>query len=154
MIIAIVINEKYLSNHHIDGFKVGATSFTLKMTDYFIKHQIFAGFILYKRDESLLVPKIEKTENNGIKYIKIRFNFSMRSEDIKEALDTALSFLSIKNNKKFNVFAYYQTDTLLSYHPSHIPCGVTHHGPFVDDFQRNYSQEEAFQAFENKNKTD
>ncbi|MBC8951953.1 glycosyltransferase [Xenorhabdus sp. PB62.4] len=152
MIIAIVINEKYISNHSTDGFKVGATSFTLKMADYFIKQQVFAGFILYKRDESLLVPKIEQLETNEIKYIKIFFNFSMNSEDIKEALDKALSILSTNNNHNSNIFAYYQTDTLLSYHPSNFPCGVTHHGPFVEDFQRNYSQEEAYQAFENKDK--
>ncbi|OTA18112.1 glycosyl transferase [Xenorhabdus vietnamensis] len=152
MIIAIVINEKYISNHYTDGFKVGATSFTLKMANYFIKQQVFAGFILYKRDESLLVPKIEQLEINEIKYIKIFFNFSMNSEDIREALAKSLSFLSINNNQKYNIFAYYQTDTILSYHPSNIPCGVTHHGPFVEDFQRNYSQEEAYQAFENKDK--
>ncbi|MDC9596369.1 glycosyltransferase [Xenorhabdus anantnagensis] len=152
MIIAIVINEKYISNHYTDGFKVGATSFTLKMVNYFIKQQVFAGFILYKRDESLLAPKIEQLEINEIKYIKIFFNFSMNSEDIREALAKGLSFLSINNNQKYNIFAYYQTDTLLSYHPSNIPCAVTHHGPFVEDFQRNYSQEGAYQAFENKDK--
>lgn len=89
MIIAIVINEKYISNHSTDGFKVGATSFTLKIADYFIKQQVFAGFILYKRDESLLAPKIEQIEIKEIKYIKIFFNFSMNSKDIKEALDKA-----------------------------------------------------------------
>ncbi|AOM40863.1 glycosyltransferase [Xenorhabdus hominickii] len=152
MTIAIVINEKYISNHYTVGFKVGATSFTLKMADYFIRQQIFAGFILYKRDESLLTPKIEQLEENGIRYIKILFNFSMDSENIKEALAKSLSFLSMKNDNKSNIFAYYQTDTLLSYHPSNIPCGVTHHGPFVEDFQKNYSQEGAYQAFENKDK--
>ncbi|CAM3709541.1 glycosyltransferase [Xenorhabdus thuongxuanensis] len=152
MIIAIVINEKYILNHYTDGFKVGATSFTLKMVDYFIKQHIFAGFILYKRDESLLVPKIEQSKIGGIKYIKIFFNFSMSSENIKETLAKGLRFLSIDNQQESNIFAYYQTDTLLCYHPSNFPCGVTHHGPFVEDFQKHYSQEEAYQSFENKDK--
>ncbi|MDC9593671.1 glycosyltransferase [Xenorhabdus sp. IM139775] len=152
MIIAIVINEKYISDHDTNGFKVGATSFALKMAEYFIQQQVFAGFILYKRDKSLLSPQIEQLKTDGIKYIKMRFNFSMKSEDIKEALAKSLSSLSINNNQTHNIFAYYQTDTLLSYHPSNFLCGVTHHGPFVEDFQRNYSQEEAYQAFENKDK--
>ncbi|MBI6548352.1 glycosyltransferase [Xenorhabdus sp. VLS] len=152
MTIAIVINKKYISNNYTDGFKVGATSFTLKMADYFMKKQLFAGFILYKRDESLLVPRITRLEKNGIKYINMFFNFSMNPEDIRDALDKCVSFLSKDNAQKSNVFAYYQTDTLLTYHPTSIPCGVTHHGPFVEDFQKNYSQEESYQAFENKNK--
>ncbi|WP_237385962.1 glycosyltransferase [Xenorhabdus sp. Sc-CR9] len=153
MTIAIVINEKYISNHYADGFKVGATSFTIKIADFFIDKQLFAGFILYKRDESLLVPKINQLEKNGIKYVKLFFNFSMNPEDIKDALDQCLSLLAQGDmQKKSNIFSYYQTDTLIPYHPENIPCGVTHHGPFVEDFQNNYSQDESYLAFENKEK--
>ncbi|MCT8343195.1 MULTISPECIES: hypothetical protein [Photorhabdus] len=43
----IVINGNYISNDYRSGFKVGATSFTLKVADYFIKRDLLSGFIPY-----------------------------------------------------------------------------------------------------------
>ncbi|NDK98119.1 glycosyltransferase [Photorhabdus bodei] len=148
----IVINGNYISNDYRSGFKVGATSFTLKVADYFIKRDLLSGFIFYKRDESLILPKITEDIIEGIKCINIFFNFSMKSKDVKNMLEKCISILSIKNDQIIPAIVYYQTDTLLSYHPPHIPCCITHHGPFVEDFQQHYSLEETYDAFENKTK--
>ncbi|MCW7547504.1 glycosyltransferase [Photorhabdus sp. APURE] len=148
----IVINGNYISNDYRSGFKVGATSFALKVADYFIKRNLLSGFILYKRDESLISPKITEGIIRGIKCINIFFNFSMKIPDIRNMLEKCISILSIKNAQIVPAIVYYQTDTLLSYHPPHIPCCITHHGPFVEDFQQHYSLEKTYDAFENKNK--
>ncbi len=76
----------------------------------------------------------------------------MKSKDVKNMLEKCISILSIKNDQIIPAIVYYQTDTLLSYHPPHIPCCITHHGPFVEDFQQHYSLEETYDAFENKAK--
>jgi len=47
---------------------------------------------------------------------------------------------------------YYQTDTLLGYHPDNLPLCVTHHGPFYEDFAHHFLEESASTAFGSQQK--
>jgi len=148
----IVMNMNYLPKDSIQGFKVGATSLSLKIAQYFNEIELLLGFLLYKRDESLVQPELFQETIFGFECVILAFNFKMEAVELKDAIKKAIFLM--KRNKHQSVIAYYQTDTLLSYHPAEIPCCVTHHGPFVDDFQKHYSATEAYIAFESKEKAE
>ncbi len=148
----IVINNTHVDNPETNGFKVGAVPFSFEMASLFMKHERFLGFLLYERNESLVNPKVCHVSFSNTDSIKVSFNFNMEPAKIQKAMHQAILKLKEKSASQSHAIVYYQTDTLLMYHPPGIPCCVTHHGPFVQGFLKNYSEHEACVAFESKSK--
>ncbi|AUJ24797.1 MULTISPECIES: glycosyltransferase [Virgibacillus] len=148
----IVLNEKYFPSTWNFTAKVGATSFTMNVMDCLYKNNRYAGLILYKRDESLTYPVLEEKYIKNHIVITMKFNFNIETFLIKNVLEAAISRIMLMSSPFSLPIVYYQTDTLLKYHPQHVPCCVTHHGPFVEDFINHYSASESYIAFESKEK--
>lgn len=74
----------------------------------------------------------------------------MQANVLELAISTASKLLSAGSAR--SAMLYYQTDTLLDYHPNHLPFCVTHHGPFYDHFAGHFSEELAAVAFGSRQK--
>ncbi|AZQ32391.1 glycosyltransferase [Streptomyces cyaneochromogenes] len=143
----LVFNENYLPTSHGMASRVGATSFMLEAAACLEEAGVFAGVILYKRQEGLETPTLHPVIRNGMPCMEMRFHFSMPPEEIRSALAVAAMKLASEATAAGPPMLYYQTDTLLRYHPRHLPACVTHHGPFFSDFADQFSTDGAFQAF-------
>jgi len=144
--VVLVLNHRYLPDSN--GFKVGATSFFIEVLSCLKEGATLGGLLLYKRDESITSPVMEETQVDGCNAVILHFNFQMTEADLRSSILAACRRVSTVSTP----IVYYQTDTLLPYHPEVIPGCVTHHGPFVRDYAEKYSLEEAVVAFESREK--
>ncbi|KAJ7884286.1 hypothetical protein B0H13DRAFT_1628765 [Mycena leptocephala] len=71
----------------------------------------------------------------------------MASSDIASALRDGFNYTTCQGNTAVSPIVYYQTDTILQYHPQGFRFCVTHHGPFVSHFIGSFSAPLARLAF-------
>ena len=146
----VVLNYNYFPENSDSPAKVGATAFALSAVKVLEEFGLFRGIILYKRQEGGERPNVSFCVRNSIICATISFNFEMKTGLLRNAIRTTSEMLSC--NDAFLPMLYYQTDTLLQYHPDNLPLCVTHHGPFYQDFRRQFSSEAASSAFGSEQK--
>ncbi|KAF5878934.1 putative glycosyl transferase protein [Botrytis fragariae] len=147
----IVLNAKYFPSSQNSAAKVGATSFAFSVIEVLQDYDAFRGVILYERVEDINFPVITPEIRNSIPCVRLSFNFGMAISMVQNQLSAAAKILSGYQDGSGSSMLYYQTDTLLVYHPKWLPGCVTHHGPFYKDFTKYFSPElaaKAFQGFE------
>ena len=142
----LCVNYKYYISGKTTALPVGASAFIQQTENILSKNRKLFAIMLYKR-----TPGIEEVffifshyTNNGVPVFIFNFNFKKDPIIVKQKI---YSFLTDLNILRQNIFIYYHTDTLASYHPKKFLGVITHHGPFVDDFIERYSLEAATQAF-------
>ncbi|ORY64794.1 uncharacterized protein BCR38DRAFT_512974 [Pseudomassariella vexata] len=128
----VVLNKKYFPKDSISAAQVGATSFALSVLRVLSEAKILRGVVLYQRDERLTQPHcaLEPDLYDGVKVVTVSFHFRMSTRSITRSLLEAY----------LTPIVYYQTDTLLEYHPQGLQFCVTHHGPFVSDFKESFTR--------------
>ena len=141
----IVLNAKYYPQSTSFAANVGATSFAFSAMQVLIKAGLLKGVILYHREERTLSPTLILERREGILCAIVNFNFTMTVVTVQSILAAAATALG--NRTGDPCMLYYQTDTLLSYHPTWIPCCVTHHGPFYNDLTEYFSCQSVATAF-------
>jgi hypothetical protein len=141
----VVLNKNYFPDNSLDAYTVGATSIALETIKCLVKNKLLLGVILYERDQTISSPHILESGNREYQVLIIKFNFEMPQEQIEGVFKKA--FESLAPQKTESTIVYYQTDVFLQYHPKEVPCCVTHHGPFVEDFADHYTLNEAYYAF-------
>jgi glycosyltransferase involved in cell wall biosynthesis len=141
----IVLNYKYFPESPHDAPKVGDTAFAMSAIRVLKECNAFCGMILYERDEKAHIPCIKLDFRNSILCTTLTFNIRMDARLLRNAILAASQLLSAGFGT--TPMLYYQTETLLGFHPDHLPICVTHHGPFYDDFARHFSEELAVMAF-------
>lgn len=149
----LVLNAKYLPDSETSAAKVGATSIALSVAHVLRDEGLFAGMILYQRQEDLVRPKVSVQLRASIACAVIRFNFAMRRSEIRDAMSSATKILLVvARGVAGPAILYHQTDTLLAYNPYWLSSCVTHHGPFYDDFVQHFCTEQAAIAFGSQEK--
>ncbi|KAF4625015.1 hypothetical protein G7Y89_g13156 [Cudoniella acicularis] len=144
----IILNEKYFPESDVSPAKVGATSIAFSVMNLLGGEGLFAGMILYRREEGIFHPRIELQTKSSIVCGILSFNFDMARSKIRDAISAAAKMLTVKTYGSARlVILYHQTDTMLVYNPEWFPSCVTHHGPFHDDFVKHFSIEKAATAF-------
>ena len=141
----IILNAKYYPQSMSSAANVGATSFTFSVMRVLSKAGLLRGLILYQREERILASSFVLERRDGVLCAILSFNFTMAAVDVQNTIAAAVNALG--NQAVDSCMLYYQTDTLLSYHPAWLPCCVTHHGPFYNDFARRFSPHLAAMAF-------
>ena len=141
----IVLNAKYYPQSTSSAANVGATSFTFSVMRVLSKAGLLRGLILYHRQEKILAPSFALERRDGVLCAILSFNFTMTAVDVQNTIAAAAKALG--NQPADPCMLYYQTDTLLNYHPTWVPCCVTHHGPFYNDFTQHFSPRLAAVAF-------
>ena len=147
----VVLNEKYRPGAPDSAPLVGASSFVSAVLKVFRDCSKLACIVYYRRDEGITKPRVRVTLIDACTTeVTISFNFNIAPRLIQATLRNVFTC----NTKVLAglPIIYYQTDTLVEYHPKGIPFCVTHHGPLVADFVRCFSQEAADEAFGNKEK--
>ncbi|MDR3191412.1 MAG: glycosyltransferase [Lactobacillaceae bacterium] len=150
----ICLNYKYFPDSNNVANVVGASSFTLNIIDCLQKYQTLGGIILYKRDETIQTPTIEARPSANCPVLILHFNFGMEHAAVQTAILSAVQTIKSKQQLTLDPIVYYQTDTLLKYHPTQIPSFITHHGPFARDFIEHYSLTGAVKAYGSKAKVE
>ncbi|MEQ5053218.1 glycosyltransferase [Klebsiella michiganensis] len=149
----IVINKKYMQKDKNEGFPVGATSFSLHMKNFIKRNKGYIGCLYYEREDDISTPFLYEESYDSDFSLCMKFNYSMPTDMLTETLRKAFHIFTERLDDPSDKFlVYYQTDTLLSFHPVEIPYCVTHHGPFIEDFAHHYSYKEAGYAFGGKDK--
>lgn len=149
----IVINKKYMQKDKNEGFPVGATSFSLHMKNFIKINNGYIGCLYYEREDDISTPFLYEESYGSDFSLCMKFNYSMPTYMLTETLRNAFHIFTERPDAPSDKFlVYYQTDTLLSFHPVDIPYCVTHHGPFIEDFAHHYSYKEAGYAFGRKDK--
>ncbi|KAF3480216.1 uncharacterized protein GIQ15_05563 [Arthroderma uncinatum] len=143
----VVLNRRYLITDNGTAAKVGAAAFAASVVQAFVERGIFLGMILYHRDENIADPYISSEAFSSISTVTLSFNFNMNQSKVANALLSCIRILNAASPMEGTPMLYYQTDTLLEYHPRHIPLCVTHHGPFYGSFATIFSKEAAALAF-------
>ncbi|KAM3065947.1 hypothetical protein ACMFMG_009829 [Clarireedia jacksonii] len=132
----LVLNDRYYPSSINSPAKVGATAFALQVARALDHAGLFGG----------LVPR------DSIPCVKLSFNFEMSTTQIRYALCAATALLMATFTEDITPMFYYQTDTLLKYHPKRLPYCVTHHGPFYGDFTRHFTRDLAAVAYGSEEK--
>lgn len=148
----VVINEKYRPGHSNQAPQVGASSFFSSVLKVFSECNKLAGIVYYRRNEDIRSTVFNVTLDGSTPSVTVLFNFQMPDHLIRIALHDAFLQLQDIEGSASPAVVYYQTDTLLQYHPRGTPFCVTHHGPFVADVIRCFSQDGANDAFGNPGK--
>ncbi len=143
----VVLNEKYLPDVARSAARVGATSFALDVMACFSDASIFAGAILYRRQPGLAEPTVRAVVRGGVPCVQLSFEFSMEAAAVRQAISDSVEQLMRGRPAAVAPMLYYQTDTLLVFHPPRLAACVTHHAPFVDDFREHYPEGAAESAF-------
>lgn len=139
----MVFNAKHYPQPTSSAAKIRATSFTFSVMRVLSKAGFFRGLILYHRQEKILAPSLSLERRDGV--LLVSFNFTMTAVDVQNTIAAAVKALG--NRPAHLCMLYYQTDTLLSYHPTWLPRCVTHHGPFYNGFTHHFSPHLAAMAF-------
>ncbi|KAF7539209.1 hypothetical protein G7054_g2359 [Neopestalotiopsis clavispora] len=145
----VVLNKRYFTRDALSAAQVGASAFTLSVLRVLIDAKILSGVVLYSRDESITAAdfKIED-EWNGVPVVTVYFNFRMTQAIVAPVLAMAFNYTALQQpGRRCQPIVYYQTDTLLQYHPHGYQFCVTHHGPFVSHFTEQFSPELSRLAF-------
>lgn len=144
----VVLNKRYFSRDNAAAAQVGASSFTFTVLRVLLDCNILSGIVLYRRDEQLTSVRCELEEDwDGVVVVTVYFNFRMNKAILAASLSKAFRIISSKQNKLSCPIVYYQTDTLLQYHPQGFRFCVTHHGPFASHFAKEFSQDLARLSF-------
>ena len=125
----VVLNYNYFPDSAYSASKVGATAFAMSAVQVLKDVHAFCGMILYKRQEDLKWPSITMEPRNSVLCATVSFHFGMQAMLLENAISTASELLAAGSARP--PMLYYQTDTLLDYHPNRLPFCVTHHGPFL-----------------------
>lgn len=121
----IVLNRNFAPASVAGPFKYGVVPYALNAAEALKREGLLAGFVLYRRDESLSMPQVQPTHLLGYPAIELGFHFRMSDGAVRTALETAFTALD-------GGLIYYQTNVLLPFHPLRQPFVVTHHAPFAD----------------------
>lgn len=144
----VVLNQKYFPAAERSAAQVGSSSFTLSVLRVLSEANILSGIVLYRRDEALNTASYHAQGRwNGIPVVAVHFHFRMSSVIIASALKGAFDLSLNHTNHISAPIVYYQTDTLLPYHPTGSKFCVTHHGPLVSHFAGQFSLKVAQLAF-------
>ncbi|KAK9783587.1 hypothetical protein SCAR479_00146 [Seiridium cardinale] len=144
----VVLNKKYFPRDALSAAQVGASSFTFSVLRILLEAKVLSGVVLYSRNEELCEAYCETEEDwNGIPVVTVYFHFRMSQPGVASALGLAFDHISFQGSKRPSPIVYYQTDTLLQFHPQGYQFCVTHHGPFVSHFTREFSPDLARLAF-------
>lgn len=146
----IVLNSKYLPQSIGDAAQVGASSFSLSVIRILLSVDKLQGIVLYRRDEGITSPHRHVECRGSVPVVTVSFNFHMPRDAITQALSDAFletRRLDMSANSLLPSMIYYQTDSLLHFHPSGQPFCITHHGPFVADIARLFTRKKASLAF-------
>lgn len=144
----VVLNSKYFSRDTVTAAQVGASSFTFSVLRVLLDAHILSGIVLYSRNEDLNEAYCEIQDLwQGVLVVKVNFNFRMAQSTVASALSAAFDEISLHATKKGAALVYYQTDTLLQFHPHGYQYCVTHHGPFVSHFSEQFTPALARVAF-------
>lgn len=141
----VILNAKYYPQSISSAASVGATSFAFSVMRVLSKAGLLRGLVLYQREERDSIPSFVLERRDGVLCAILFFNFTMAAVDVQNTIAAAVN--SLGSQSVDPCMLYYQTDTLLSYHPAWIPCCVTHHGPFYNDFIRRFPPQLAAIAF-------
>ena len=131
---------------------VGATSYASSVICVFQDLGLLTGLVLYARDNGITEPIIHLDVARGRPFVKIRFNFNMERNVLRLALSQAFQQLTTITGTVKLPIIYYQTDTLLFYHPCEFLYCVTHHGPFAQGVMKLFGDKAAATAFGNADK--
>ncbi|PQE25257.1 glycosyl transferase group 1 protein [Rutstroemia sp. NJR-2017a WRK4] len=148
----LVLNDRYYPSSTNSPAKVGATAFALQVARAFDHAGLFAGVILYERLDHLKAPIVQLIPRDSTPCVKLSFHFDMSTTQVRYALDAAAALLVATFAEEIMPMLYYQTDTLLKYHPKRLPYCVTHHGPFYGDFTRHFTRDLAAVAYGSEEK--
>jgi hypothetical protein len=144
----VVLNKRYFHRDPLVAAQVGASSFTFSVLRVLLNYGILSGIVLYGRDETLATPRCEFEEDwAGVAVVTVYFNFRMSKPQIATALKVAFRLACGKQVELARPIVYYQTDTLLQYHPRGCRFCVTHHGPFAAHFAQQFSPDLARLSF-------
>ncbi|KAI3395006.1 hypothetical protein diail_1895 [Diaporthe ilicicola] len=144
----VVLNKRYFSRDTFVAAQVGASSFTFSVLRILLDCNILSGIVLYSRDEQLDIPRCEVEEDwDGVVVVTVYFNFRMSMLQMAASLKKVFRLASSKQDRLFYPIVYYQTDTLLQYHPQGYRFCVTHHGPFASHFAQQFSPDLARLSF-------
>ncbi|KAF5006302.1 hypothetical protein FDECE_7313 [Fusarium decemcellulare] len=144
----VVLNRKYFPAAERSAAQVGSSSFTFSVLRVLFEANILTGIVLYFRDEASTTAYYHAEGDwNGIPVVTIHFHFRMSYLAIATALKGAFNLSSNHRSHTSVPIVYYQTDTLLPYHPPGSRFCVTHHGPLVSHFVGQFSFEAAQLAF-------
>lgn len=153
--VAIVVNSRFLPRSVGAGHSVGAAGFVLRVARELAALELFGGFVLYRRDDSLTSIQHQVFDRLGYNAVEIRFNFSLAVLSVKNGLRRALRTLTTMRGTHWGsigdargIVPYYQTGSLLQYHPEEHPFLVTHHAPFVSDVTDRFGEQFAAAAFQ------
>ncbi|KAJ8070613.1 hypothetical protein OCU04_000986 [Sclerotinia nivalis] len=148
----LVLNYRYYPSSTNSAAKVGATAFALQVVRVLEDAGLFGGVILYDRQDHLVAPVVQLMTKDSTPCVKLSFNFSMNTVQVRYALYASTALLVATFSESLPPMLYYQTDTLLRYHPKRLPYCVTHHGPFYGDFTRHFTRDLAAIAYGSENK--
>ncbi|KAJ0107085.1 hypothetical protein J7T55_006965 [Diaporthe amygdali] len=144
----VVLNKRYFCRNTLVAAQVGASSFTFAVLRVLLDCNILSAIVLYSRDEQLSTVRCEVEEDwDGVVVVALYFNFRMNKIRIATSLRDAFRLASSKRDKQPHPIVYYQTDTLLHYHPQGYHFCVTHHGPFASHFAQEFSPDLARLSF-------
>ncbi|KAF5026591.1 hypothetical protein F66182_1317 [Fusarium sp. NRRL 66182] len=144
----VVLNRKYFPATERSASPVGSTSFALSVLKALYEVDVLSGIVLYCRDENLVRARYDVGDEwNGIPIVTVHFHFRMSHNSIASILKDAFIWSLQKENQPMAPIIYYQTDTLIAYHPQGLKFCVTHHGPLVAHFVGQFSIEAARLAF-------
>ncbi|QSZ28523.1 hypothetical protein DSL72_003021 [Monilinia vaccinii-corymbosi] len=148
----LVLNDRYYPGTTNSPAKVGATAFALQVVRVLEDAGVFGGVILYDRQDHLAAPIVRLVTRDLTPCVKLSFNFGMSTVQVRYALYASTALLVAAFSQSLPPMLYYQTDTLLKYHPRGLPYCVTHHGPFYGDFTRHFTRDLAAIAYGSEDK--
>ncbi|RMJ01888.1 hypothetical protein CDV36_015582 [Fusarium kuroshium] len=144
----VVLNQKYFPAAERSAAQVGSSSFTFSVLKVLSEADILSGIVLYRRDEDLTAASYHAEGRwNGIPVVTVHFHFRMSRLIIASVLEGAFNLSLNQTSHMSAPIVYYQTDTLLPYHPTGSKFCVTHHGPLVSHFVGQFSLKAAQLAF-------
>lgn len=133
------------------SYTAGAGRFSSAVASLLSSRDLFAGFVLYRRDEELSAPTTKSTSFLGFKAVEFSFNFRMRHELVRSVLESALGLLASstsRNGQRCLPISYHQSNTLLPFASTNSPFLVTHHGPFASEVSKRFGTPIAIRAFQ------
>ncbi|KAH6658541.1 hypothetical protein BKA67DRAFT_656729 [Truncatella angustata] len=144
----VVLNKKYFPRDALSAAQVGASAFTFSVLRILLEAKILSRVVLYSRNENITTPYYQVEQDwQGVPVVTVYFHFRMTKSTVAQVLSGAFEYMSSRGRNISPPIVYYQTDTLLQYHPQGYQFCVTHHGPFVSHFTEQFSSELARLAF-------
>jgi glycosyltransferase involved in cell wall biosynthesis len=142
--VTIAINGRFLPGSPDASYSVGAAGFALSAASLLARHRLFGGFLVFVRDETIASPSIGPCPVHGFAGVEVRFNFRMSPERVRDAVAAAVAW----HRDSDETVVYYQSNTLLPFHPAERPFLITHHGPFASEIVRLFGVPFAIAAFQ------